>query len=219
MEESLNQSESVSFKKFYRNKSNHFIGGVASGIADYFDVPVILPRIIFVLSGFSGFGVLAYLIMWIMVPENPTTVTTQSAISSELSANIYRIGGGLLILFGAYELLDNLNIYWFSDFIDMVSDFAFPVFLIILGALLVYFSVSKIRTGKNEMNTNSTEPKRLYRVMRERMIAGVCSGLGHYFNLDPVLVRVLFIISVFVSFGATLLVYLVLTLATPKDIE
>lgn len=219
MDESLNQSESVPFKKLYRNKSNYFIGGVASGIADYFEIPVILPRIVFVLSGISGFGIIAYITMWILVPENPSTAAVQHELSTELSSNVYRIGGGLLILFGIYELLDNMNIYWFSDAVDMVSDFAFPVFLIILGSLLVYFSVSKIRSGRNEMSTNSTEPKRLFRVMRERMIAGVCSGLGHYFNLDPVLVRVLFIISVFVSFGATLLVYLVLALATPKDSE
>ncbi|MBN8705162.1 MAG: PspC domain-containing protein [Bacteroidetes bacterium] len=63
----------------------------------------------------------------------------------------------------------------------------------------------------------SEEPRRLFRVMKERMIAGVCSGLGYYFKVDPVLVRILFIISVFVSFGATLLVYLVLALAVPKD--
>jgi len=31
--------------------------------------------------------------------------------------------------------------------------------------------------------------KRLYRSRNDRVIAGVCAGLGHYFNLDPVLIR------------------------------
>ena len=61
--------------------------------------------------------------------------------------------------------------------------------------------------------------KRLYRSRNDRVIAGVCSGLGHYFNLDPVLIRVLAVIVGFMSFGTLVLLYLVLALIMPLEPE
>lgn len=61
--------------------------------------------------------------------------------------------------------------------------------------------------------------KRLYRSRNDRMIAGVCAGLGHYFNLDPVLMRVLAVIAGFMSFGTFVLLYLVLALIIPLEPE
>ena len=39
-----------------------------------------------------------------------------------------------------------------------------------------------------------TEVKRLYRSSDNKMIAGVCGGLGKYFNIDPVIFRIIFVI-------------------------
>ena len=61
--------------------------------------------------------------------------------------------------------------------------------------------------------------KRLYRSRNDRVIAGVCAGLGHYFNLDPVLIRVLAVIVGFMSFGTLVLLYLVLALIMPLEPE
>ena len=54
---------------------------------------------------------------------------------------------------------------------------------------------------------------RMYRDLDDKTIGGVCSGLGYYFNTDPLLIRILFIISLFMGFG--FLVYLVLWIALP----
>lgn len=35
------------------------------------------------------------------------------------------------------------------------------------------------------------QPKRLYRSRQDRMIAGVCGGIAEYFNIDPVIIRLL----------------------------
>ncbi|MBE2232804.1 MAG: PspC domain-containing protein [Anaerolinea sp.] len=61
--------------------------------------------------------------------------------------------------------------------------------------------------------------KRLYRSRNDRVLSGVCAGLGNYFNIDPVLVRVLAVILGFVSFGTFLLLYLVLALIIPLEPE
>lgn len=58
-------------------------------------------------------------------------------------------------------------------------------------------------------------PRRLYRSTRDRKIWGVCGGLAEYFSIDPVLVRVIFVVLAFFS-GVGLLLYVVLALVTPS---
>ncbi|HUX35588.1 MAG TPA: PspC domain-containing protein [Candidatus Paceibacterota bacterium] len=62
---------------------------------------------------------------------------------------------------------------------------------------------------------NST-PKKLYRSRTDRIIAGVCGGLGEFFNIDPVLFRIVFIVLLF-SGGSGILIYLVMMLIIPKE--
>ena len=60
------------YKKLYRSRKDKMIAGVASGLAEYFEIDPTLVRIIFVISLFlGGTGVLAYIILWIVVPEEP----------------------------------------------------------------------------------------------------------------------------------------------------
>lgn len=58
------------------------------------------------------------------------------------------------------------------------------------------------------------EPKRLYRSTTDRVIGGVASGLASYFKLDPLLVRLLFVIFAIVGGGAVL-IYIILWIVTP----
>jgi phage shock protein C len=60
----------------------------------------------------------------------------------------------------------------------------------------------------------STAPKRLARSSTDKKIAGVCGGLAEYLDLDPTLVRILWLLLVF--FGGTgILAYLILWIALP----
>ncbi|MGD2252537.1 MAG: PspC domain-containing protein [Anaerolineales bacterium] len=61
------------------------------------------------------------------------------------------------------------------------------------------------------------EIKRLYRSRKERMIGGVCGGLGEYLNIDATVVRLLAVISAFVSFGGSILAYLVMVFVVPME--
>ena len=60
------------------------------------------------------------------------------------------------------------------------------------------------------------ETKKLYRSKKNRMIAGVCGGLGDYFNIDPTLVRLLFVL-VGLAVGGGFLLYLLLWLIMPEE--
>ena len=64
----------------------------------------------------------------------------------------------------------------------------------------------------------SNQYKKLYRSRENRMIGGVCGGLGEYFDIDPTLVRVLFILGAFLGIpGAPVLIYLIMLIVVPQE--
>ena len=126
------------------------IGGVAGGLAEYFDIDSTLVRIIFVVSLFvGGSGVLAYIILWIVVPEEPWVfnmgtgdekkegTTNPGSAQSPPNSDYLRalderrqkrstIAGVILIVLGVIFLADNFvpRIH-FSDY--------FPLILVAIG--------------------------------------------------------------------------------------
>ena len=56
--------------------------------------------------------------------------------------------------------------------------------------------------------------KRIYRSKKEKMIAGVCGGLAEYFNIDPTLVRLGWIIFA-LTFGTGILAYIICAFVIP----
>ena len=61
--------------------------------------------------------------------------------------------------------------------------------------------------------------QRLYRSANDRIISGVAGGVADYFDVDPVLVRILWFFSVPVTGGLTLLAYIVMAIAVPMEPE
>ena len=60
------------------------------------------------------------------------------------------------------------------------------------------------------------ERRRLYRSNSDRMIAGVCGGLADFFNIDPSVMRIIFVLFLLLG-GNGLLIYLVLWLIVPLE--
>lgn len=57
-------------KRLVRERDGKMIAGVAAGIADYFEVDVNLIRVILAVTAvMGGFGLVVYLVMWVLVPE------------------------------------------------------------------------------------------------------------------------------------------------------
>ena len=58
--------------------------------------------------------------------------------------------------------------------------------------------------------------KRLFRSRRDKMLGGVCGGLGEYFEFDPVLIRVIFVAAMFIS-GVGFIAYILLWIIVPFE--
>lgn len=64
----------------------------------------------------------------------------------------------------------------------------------------------------------STETKRLYRSRSDRMVAGVCAGMGKYLGMDATVIRLLFaLLAIFTGFVPGLILYLVMMFIVPDE--
>ena len=58
--------------------------------------------------------------------------------------------------------------------------------------------------------------KQLTRSRSNRMIAGVCAGLGDYLGIDPTVIRLLFVLGFFTMHGALVIAYIIMAIVTPE---
>jgi len=139
----------------YRSRRNRIFGGVASGLGEYLKIDPIIVRILFVVSMFlSGIGILLYIILWIVVPEENlfTANNFQSEQNFHQTENIktddifttdYQpkssnngslVIGIILIIAGLFFL--GIEVFSFLNFTDL-----FPIMAIGVGGALIYNSL------------------------------------------------------------------------------
>jgi len=147
-------------KRLYRSSSQRKIAGVAGGLAEHFNIDPVIVRIAFVLAALGGgSGILIYIILWIVIPEqsdftketapsektNYETSNINSAINMENQSEPQKVkknyhsnltGGLILITLGVLFLIDrfvpNIN---FGDL--------WPVILIVVGITILLRNIGK----------------------------------------------------------------------------
>jgi phage shock protein C len=77
--------------------------------------------------------------------------------------------------------------------------------------------VETLRINSKTIGGTKMEKRRLYRSESDRMIGGVCGGLGDYLDIDPTLVRIVFVALALMG-GPGLLLYLILLLVVPSEV-
>ncbi len=66
--------KSIAAKKLYLSNKDKKIAGVCGGVAQYLGIDPTIVRLVWLLLAFAGgFGILAYLVAWIIVPRNPNS--------------------------------------------------------------------------------------------------------------------------------------------------
>jgi len=73
-------------------------------------------------------------------------------------------------------------------------------------------------TNKSYNDFGQRKHKKLYRDKEKGLIGGVATGLGHYFGIDAVWIKIIFLIFVFAGFGTGILAYFVLWIVTPEAV-
>ncbi len=144
-------------RRLYRSRKNRIVAGVAGGLGEYFDIDPVFVRVIFVLATLAGAsGLLAYIVLWIVVPNQKfefelkaqaaegESVMDAKDINREYSARKRRggfVGGTVLIVLGALFLANNyLPHFDFSD--------TWPLILVAIGAAMILNSVRRDEKGE-----------------------------------------------------------------------
>ena len=223
-------------KRLYRSRRHKVIAGVCAGLAEYFEVDVAIMRILFVLLALvKGLGLIAYIVAIFVVPYKPEeTANAAAGPQSEPKASsgghdstrtLMIIFGSLLILIGLFYFLENLDFfpyYWFYSFPFALSWSLFWPLLLILIGVVYLISIARNKSvpspGEKGQVMQASGKKRLFRSRSERKIAGVCGGLGAYFDVDPTIVRVLWVIgTLLTSVILGIVVYIVMALVVPEE--
>lgn len=152
-------------ERLYRSRTKKVIGGVAGGLGEYLNIDPVLIRVLFVIiTLINGLGILLYVILWIVVQEEPyNQFSYEMGPSSDKPKNetrgqtqstgthqpIKKEGKGktavgiILIALGFIFLAEN----WFPSF--RFKDI-FPIAILIIGIWLVIDSLNK-REKKDEL--------------------------------------------------------------------
>jgi len=215
-------------KRLYKSRSDRMIDGICGGLAEYFGLDPTLVRIAMVLLLLcGGLGLVLYIAAMILMPSNPpATSAAASAPPLKTSTNNHRFWGIILVGVGIVWFMGNMgwsfwhHWWWFS------WETVIPLLLILAGVMFLFGGRSYISgTAAQAEGGASTPPagvaststRRLYRSRAEKKVFGVCGGIGEYFAIDPVLIRVLFVMAAFVSLGFVLLMYIVMAFVVPQE--
>jgi phage shock protein C len=122
----------------------------------------------------------------------------------------------------------NLNVEILETIGNLVSTYLAVIFVLVLVVgylvVLVIFLGVVSEKGREERPSGHQIPhvqedgyRRLYRSGRNRILGGVCGGLGEYANLDPNIIRVLWILLLIVSFGIAIIAYVLMWILVPRN--
>lgn len=202
-------------KKLYRSKSDRFISGVCGGIANYFNIDSNLVRVLFVILSFAGgVGIILYIAAIIILPENPHEEDAPSH-----SVNTTLIIGFILVVIGGILLLRQMGNFYYFRLFDISFSTIWGIMLIGVGIVLLFQTNKKSADEKGvsaQEEIKAQNEHRLYRSKNDRMISGVCGGIGEYFNIDPSFVRIAWVLATLFSVGIGILIYILLIFILPE---
>jgi len=210
--------ESTSVKRFTRSSREKIFAGLCGGAAEYLGVDSALVRILFVavtlITG-VGPGIIVYLAAWIIVPQSnqPADVNRHQPAGSRRLVGMMLLAIALLGL-GIAALIDQEE--------SFTVTYIGPVLVLILALVLLMKRQDATSNSDTyahpggDMSETTSEPRRLRRSSRDKKIGGVCGGFGDYFNVDPTLVRVLWILAALLG-GTGFILYLILWVVMPLD--
>lgn len=78
---------------------------------------------------------------------------------------------------------------------------------------------SESENNEESYREKTKNKKRLYRDPEQKVLGGVCGGLAAYFNMDPVVVRLIVVLLFFATSGVAIIAYLVLWVAVPNAVN
>ncbi len=217
-----------------RHPHKRVFGGVCGGLADFLDTSEGLVRLfclgLIIIT--SGIALLLYLLFWLFLPQGTRETGKTRNATIELQAKHGRWFAYGLIGLGIVLMAVNIGL------VDLMASLAgivmTPGILILIGFLILRkFHRKSLRQDirsaaatARKMGADTSRwssqvrkaPLGLYRSPDDKVIAGVCGGLGKSLDVDPLLIRLGFVIlSIVTAIVGMLILYTILAFLMPLE--
>jgi phage shock protein PspC (stress-responsive transcriptional regulator) len=227
----------------YRHSADKVLGGVCGGVAEYLNWDPVLVRALWVVLTLvtSGAGFLAYLALWLLLPVGSQAGGQERPAAIQLNGDNMRRAAYVLIALGMLWLLANVGILPVLSGVvfGIVRIVFWPLLLIGVGYLLLrglnsgdwklqfgdWFnhtrdqvngklpSSAEVRSGFHDMQQRIP----LRRSRNDRLILGVCGGIGQRLGIDSNLVRLVWVALSIGSVGMGVLIYVIAGVFLPEE--
>lgn len=230
-------------RMLYRHPSDKLVGGVCGGIGEYLGWNPVIVRVAWVVATFAtwGGGLLAYILLALFLPVGTNTTGQVKPPALELSQKGMTWAAGLLIGLGGMWLLANLGILpgMWRGFWGLIGVIFWPALLIVAGYLLLRANsekdidqemanaAAKVKGAFDGKLPNGSQVKSGFSSLRShlplsrsnsnRVLLGVCGGLGEKYGIDANLLRLIWAAFALGTMGMGALLYFVVGLLLPAQ--
>jgi len=219
------------YRRLYRSRRERILGGVCGGLAEYLGASPVVMRLIWIVLAFIwGVGIIAYILALVVAPLEKETSGQKSQSAGRRAGLLI---GMFLIVVGLIALLENL--LWHPIWLwEPLKTSIFPAILTVIGLILLFVRLrpaavyksevcSCEHPGADEARLSSAPPIQpaagLRRSRAEKVLCGLCGGIGCHFHIDPTLVRLGWATGTLLTKGFGILVYFFMVLLVPKEPE
>ncbi|MFC2084509.1 PspC domain-containing protein [Bacteroidota bacterium] len=210
-DEPYNSTGGKQSKNLYRSQSNRIIFGLCGGLAEYFHLDASIIRLLFLFTLMvGGWAIIIYSIAALLIPNKQEEVEDSFDPNLE-TKNFKGLLGSVLIVYGIYSLFSYYGLISYLSFLGISPSIYWPLFLITIGIcyLVRYKSHSLTKTNRLSFRRSRSN----------RRIMGVCGGFAEYLEVDSNLIRMLWLILTFATFGVCLFIYIIFSFFIPFQEE
>lgn len=204
----VTNTSSTQKKRLVRSNTDFLIFGVCGGIANYFGIRSNFLRSFFIVTSLiGGWGIAAYLFSLIFLKGNPPKRTGEK--NSTRDFNFKFSAGFSLLVVGFLYTFEQAGVITYSKFLGFSRDFFLPVIIISAG-LFILFKYQPIYKAHDNVSS-------ILQRSSNKRILGVCGGFAEYFNVEPVIIRMLWLIFSLVTLGIGTVIYFLFYLFMPES--
>ncbi len=214
-------------KRLFRSKVDRIIAGVCGGFAEYFNIDPTIIRVFWLIILFlTGIwiGLLIYLVCLIVMKDNPEqSYADKKPQSTALYWGIALVLLGLVLISNRWDW----DFFYYRPFHFHIFrpwffhwDRFWPIVIILFGIFYLIYVLRKNKESETEAAKaeKTIRTGRLFRSRDDKIIGGVCGGLAKNINIDPVIVRIAWVIlTLATTIILGVIVYIIWMIVVPEE--
>lgn len=212
----------------YRSITNRSVAGVCGGLGERFGVDVGIIRLAWLFSVFLtvGISLIPYAVLALAIPKESQEHAAAKAIPTtdlwqQVRSNPALLYGALLVMIGAVLLLNVLGLLpWRLEALwGAFWALALPLAVIAAGVFLVLGVMGRAPDWRQWRDLRGTGYRMPLRRSRDdRTIAGVCGGVAKFIQIDPLVVRIGYVmLTVLTGFAPGVVIYALAAFFIPQE--